>query len=257
MNKAIIHKGDCLPFMKTLGDESVDCIVSDPPYGTNFKSDIYDDTKAVVECLIPKWYQEMYRVLREGRYCFLFCGILNINVWIDEALKCGFTYKNILATRSFNRGSASAKGNFVFEFQPIIVLCKGKGIQFNKVDFFPQSEEWKKDKRNKHPSDFTYAYSNWIPSEVTYGTDTFGGGEYVSDFHPNAKSVKLEKFLIEIATGKGDIVLDPFLGSGTTGVAALHTGRDFIGCELNDKWYESSRRRISECNPLFSDVKEV
>lgn len=254
MTTARIHKGDCLPFMRTLVDASIDCIVSDPPYGTNFKTDIYSDAKGEVEELIPKWYQEWYRILKEDKYCFLFCGILNINVWIDEALKCGFKYKNILATRAFNRGGC-IKGNFVFEFQPILVLSKGKGRAFNKVDFFPQSEEWRRDKRNKNPSAFTYSYSNWIPSEVAYGTETFGGSE--REFHPNAKSVKLERFLIELTSDPGDIVLDSFLGSGTTGVAAMQTGRNFVGCEMNEHWYESSRRRLMTCNPLFSCVDEV
>lgn len=256
MSVARLHEGDCLPFLRSMADGSVDAIVTDPPYGTNFRTDIYDDAKETVEALIPSWYREWFRLLKPGGYCFLYCGILNINVWIDEALACGFAFRNVLATRSFNRGSASAKGNFCFEFQPILVLSKGKGREFNRVDFFPQSEEWKRDRRNRHPSDFTYAYSNWIPSEICYGTETFGGSEG-ADFHPNAKSVKMERFLIEISTCPGDVVLDPFLGSGTTGVAALETGRDFVGCEADARWFRKSRRRIEGSVPLFSSVETV
>ena len=256
MSVARIHHGDCLPFLRALPGGCVDCIVSDPPYGTNFKTDIYDDAKERVEGLIPAWYREWFRVLKPGGYCFLYCGILNLNVWIDEAIAAGFAYRNVLATRSFNRGSASAKGNFCFEFQPVLVLSRGKGKAFNRVDFFPQSEEWKRDRRNRHPADFTYAYSNWIPSEICYGTETFGGSEG-ADFHPNAKSVKLERFLIEISTKPGEVVLDPFLGSGTTGVAALQAERDFVGCEMDAHWFGNARRRIEGCNPLFCSVEAV
>ena len=256
MSAAILHQGDCLPYMQTIKDESVDCIVSDPPYLTNFKTDIYDDSGKQEDELIPQWYNEFYRLLKPKSYCFLYCGILNINKWIDYGLAAGFDYRNMLATRSFTRGGLSAKGNFCFEFQPILVLSKGKGRDFNKVDFYPQSPEWKNDKRNKHPSDFTYSYSNWIPSEITYGTETFGQVDN-KEFHPNAKSVKLEQFLIEISTAQEDVVLDPFLGSGTTGVAALQSSRNFIGCELNEHWFKKSAKRISECNTLFCGVKVV
>lgn len=246
----IVHFGDCLPFMKTLESGSVDCIVTDPPYGTNFKNDIYSDSADEIDQLIPQWYSEWKRILKDNSYLFVFCGILNIDKWVGSGKNAGFDFRNILATRTFVRGGLSAKGNFCFEFQPILVFSKGKGKHFNKVNFFPQSKEWKKDKRNKHPSDFTYTYSNWIPSELAYGTETFG---YVnkSDFHPNAKNVKLEQFLIEISTRENETVFDPFMGSGTTGIAATNCGRNFIGCEINENWFNRSKMRIEDSNPLF------
>lgn len=258
MSLAKIHYGDCLPFLRTLSDGGIACIVTDPPYGTNFKTDIYDDASSSVGPLIPQWYAEWFRLLADGAYCFVYCGILNLNVWIDEAIRAGFCFRNVLATRSFTRGGLSAKGNFCFEFQPVLVLSKGKGRSFNKVDFFPQSPEWRSDRRNKNPSDYTYSYSNWIPSEIAYGTETFGhvSGDGM-DFHPNAKSVKLVQFLIEIATAHGETVLDPFLGSGTTGIAAIQSGRNFVGCEMNDHWFEKSRTRLESCDPLFSTVTTI
>lgn len=256
MSKAILHRGDCLNYMKGIDDESVDMIMTDPPYGTTFKTDIYDDSSECIEELMPAWYREWHRVLKTKAYCYIYCGILNIHKWIQFGIDAGFDFRNMIATRSFTRGGISAKGNFCFEFQPILVFSKGKGKNFNKVDFFRQSPEWFKDKRNKNPTELTYTYSNWIPSELSYGTETFGmvGN---SELHPNAKSVKLEQFLIEISTQPGEVVFDPFLGSGTTGVAALNCGRDVIGCEANDKWFKNSKKRIENCNPLFTEKVRI
>lgn len=255
--RAKLYHGDCMNFLPRLGDESVDCIVTDPPYAVGYKQDIYDDTKETVEAKIPLWFKEWYRVLKPNSYAFVYVGVKNINVWIDEGIGAGFDYRNMLATRAFNRGTCAPKGNFVFEFQPILVFSKGKGKKFNEVDFFRQSEEWFKDKRNKNPKEFTYAYSNWIPSDLAYGTETFGSNKAMGkDVHPNAKNVKLIQFLIEISTNKDEIVLDPFLGSGTTGEAALNVERNFVGCEMNDLWFENSLNRIGNANPLFVEAVE-
>lgn len=258
MSVAKIHQGDCLPFMRTLPDGSCDCLVSDPPYAVGYKNGIYDDSAEVIEKQIPLWFQEWYRLLKDGSYAFLYVGVKNIHKWIFEGENAGFTYRNIIATRSFNNGSMVAN-NFCFVMQPIIVFCKGKGKSFNKVDFFPTSQEWLKDKRNKNSHPYTYQYPNFIPTDICYGTEVFGGMDAADakQAHPNAKSVKLEQFLIEISTQPGELVLDPFLGSGTTGVAALQCGREFIGCEMDEHWFQKSCRRLDECNPLFSQVEVV
>lgn len=255
---ARLHRGDCLQYLQSLPESYFSALMSDPPYAVGFKNDIYDDSKEKIDDMIPKWFAEWFRILQPNAYAFLYVGVKNINQWIDVGITAGFDYRNMLATRAFNRGACAPKGNFVFEFQPILVFSKGKGKTFNEVDFFKQSEEWFKDRRNKNPREYTYAYSNWIPSELCYGTETFGSNKKApGEIHPNAKSVKMEQFLIEISTQPGEWVLDPFLGSGTTGVAALQCGRNFVGCEMNDKWYEKSKDRIGECNALFSTVEEV
>lgn len=256
MAKAKIHLGDMLPYVKGMADESIDMLMTDVPYGVDFRNDIFDDSKDTVEAHIPEWYAEWFRILKPSAYAMLYVGVKNINVWMTEGIRAGFDFRNILATRAFNRSACAPKGNFVFEFQPILVFSKGKGKKFNEVDFFRQSEEWFRDKRNTNPKEFTYAYSNWIPPEIAYGTEVFGSDvkfKKKGDVHPNAKNTKLVQFLIGIATNQGEVVLDPFLGSGTTGVAALKTGRDFIGCEMNEKWFRKSKERLLNCNPLFTE----
>ena len=72
------------------------------------------------------------------------------------------------------------------------------------------------------------------------------------NFHPTVKSAELMQWLCRLVTPKGGIVLDPFTGSGSTGVAALREGFRFIGIEKDPDYVEIAKRRISEDNPLFN-----
>lgn len=244
--------GDCAECLSYMKDGCIDLIVTDPPFAVGFKSRrvSYDDSPEILDELAPKWLSEFHRVLKPGSWMFLFTGVKNLNRWMDLAEAAGFTFKNVLATRSFCRGGA-VSNNFVFELQPVLAFTKGaKGRKFNKVDFFPTSKEWLKDKRNKRKTKFSYSYSNWIPSTITYGTEKFGHADSRDTWHPNAKSERLCKFLVELATGPGEVVFDPFLGCGTTGAAAISVGRRFLGCEQDAKWAEVSRRRIGASHRL-------
>ena len=235
-----IANQDCLVEMKAMADNSIDLILTDPPYGVNFKNDFYEDSADLVEQLIPVWYKEMYRILKQDCYVVLYVGLRNLNIWIDEAIKAGFTFKNIVATRCFNNGTPTPKNNFGFQFQPVLVLSKGKGKDFNEVDFIPTSEGWFKDKRNKNPKPYTYAYPNWIKTEWGFATTKRAS----KNLHPNEKNTTLLKFFIEVLTDKDDVVLDCFMGCGSTGIAAIQASRDFIGIELDQHYFEVSQERL-------------
>jgi site-specific DNA-methyltransferase (adenine-specific) len=75
------------------------------------------------------------------------------------------------------------------------------------------------------------------------------------NYHPTVKPVKVMEYLINMVTRQGCVVLDPFCGSGSTGVAALQMGRNFIGIELNPDYVELARRRVGQSMPLFAEVK--
>jgi len=76
--------------------------------------------------------------------------------------------------------------------------------------------------------------------------------------HPNKKPVSLMRWCIELATNPGDTILDPFMGSGTTGVACVQTGRNFIGIELDEDYFKIAEKRIAEAQPpLFVDIPDI
>jgi site-specific DNA-methyltransferase (adenine-specific) len=232
--------GDCLKQMESLEAESVDCIITDPPYGVGFKNNFYDDSEEAVLRAIPNWYKEWHRVLKKDSYLFIFVGVKTIHHWINEGIAAGYTYKNIIAARSFNNGSINPKNNFGFQFQPVLVFSKGKGKAFNEYDFIPTSEAWLKDKRNKNPKPYTYQYPNFIKTEWGFATAKRAS----KALHPNEKNIDFIKFLIGIATNEGDVVLDSFAGCGSTGVACANTNREFIGMELDEKYFNIAKERI-------------
>ena len=236
-----LYEGDFVKqSTKHIKDNSISSIITDPPFGVGFKNDFYDDSLEYILENIDAWYKEWYRVLKEDSYLFVFVGVKTLHLWIQKGIDNGFNYKNVLATRSFNNGAMTPKNNFGFQFQPVLVFSKGKGKNFNEVDFVPTSEEWFNDKRNDNPKPYTYAYPNWIKSEWCFATAKRSD----DNLHPNEKNVDLIKFLIEISTDKGDIVMDSFSGSCSTGVAAIEAERGFIGIELDRNYYEFGKKRL-------------
>lgn len=233
--------GDCLDIMKDINSNSIDLIVSDPPYGVEFKQDFYDDSLGYVLGNIDNWFAEWYRLLKNDSYLFLFVGVKTLHIWIQKGIEAGFTYKNIISTRSYNSGSVNPKNNFGFQFQPIIVFSKGNGKPFNNVDFIPTSNEWFNDKRNKNPQPYTYQYPNFIPTELAYATVKSSK----KNLHPNQKNTALIKFFIQLTTEKNDIVLDCFNGSGSTGDATIECGRKYIGIEQDKEYYNISLERLN------------
>jgi len=233
-------KGDMLIEIKSIEDSSVDLIITDPPYGVNYKGGTFDDSEYAVDVNVPKWFNEWYRVLKNDKYLFIFAGVKTLHRWIQYGISAGFTYKNILATRSFNNGSIAPKNNFGFQFQPILVFSKGDGASFNDVDFIPTSDLWLKDKRNKNPKQYTYEYPNFIKTEWAYATAKVASSKY----HPNEKNVELTEFLVKLVTSENEVVLDTFMGSGTTGIAALNCNRYFIGIELEETYFDTAEKRI-------------
>ena len=165
-----LFNGDCLQEMKKLVDGSIDCIVTDPPYGVNFKNDFYDDSLENVLKLMPLWFEQWYRILKTNSFLYVFVGVKTLHNWIQTGINCGFTYKNIIATRSFNNGSIRASNNFGFQFQPILVFSKDSGRKLNQVDFIPTSLAWYNDKRNPNPKPYTYDYPNWIKTDWAFAS---------------------------------------------------------------------------------------
>lgn len=237
-----LYNDNCLEVMKTLGNESVNLIITDPPYGVNFKNKYYDDSEDYVLRNMYKWYQEWFRLLKPDGYLVLFVGVKNLDHWLVNTKITGWNFKNIIATRSFNNGAKRAPNNFGFQFQPVLLFSKGKGHNFNKVDFIPTSKEWFNDKRNKNSNPYTYEYPNWIKTEWAFGTAKNSS----KNNHPNEKNVEFIEFLVKVLSNENDTILDNFMGAGGTGIACKNTNRNFIGIDINKELYELSKKRIEE-----------
>lgn len=247
-----IFNEDCLVGMRKLPDECIDLITTDPPYGVNFSKGFDDSTETVKE-LLPKWVNEMYRVLKETCHCYVFIPVKQAGLFIS-AFEEKFVLMNILATRTYT-SSVYLKNNFSFNNQLILYLSKGKAKRLNKVDFIPTSESWLKDKRNKNPHLYTYQYPAFFPEKIFSNQKTTASNSKETGRHPCEKSVSFEEILIQLSSNEGDLVLDPFAGGGTTPIACINQNRDFIAYELNKDYFDYASARIQNCLSIRDENK--
>lgn len=232
-----LYKGDCLETMKQIPDKSVDMILCDLPYGTTACK---WDTVIPFE---PLW--EQYNRICNGVVCLFCYGLFTLDL-INSNRK-GFKYK-LIWVKNVPTGMSSAKYRPMKYYEEIAV--------FNNGTYNPQ----RKERVGKHKECYNYDHycgkNNHIkvdkinkrynpmfvqPSDVlSFDVVPNRNGK----LHPTQKPVALCEYLIKTYTNEGDTVLDNCAGSGTTGVACKRLNRNFIGIELDDKYFEIAKNRI-------------
>lgn len=231
-----LYHGDALEILKQIPDESVDLIVTDPPYN----SERFSWDKKTDEWQL-KWLKEAKRVLKKGGSIYVFFAPLNMYV-VEGFLRKEFKLKNILVWHHPNQYGAYmsyGKDRWKSTWQAILYAVKGD--------------------RAKHGKKISeYAY-------IKYGKafDVMIYPEPRPKYHPAQKPLELIIKLIDCSSEENDVVLDPFLGSGTTAVACEILGRKWIGIEIEEKYCEIAKKRIQEINKkktrtlekLFSSCK--
>ena len=232
--------GDCLEVMPTLADGSADMILADLPYGTTACA---WDTVIPFE---PLWAQ--YKRLIKPRGAVVLFGSQPFTSALVMSNAAWFKYAWVWDK---NRGN----GHLIAKFRPLqqsedIAVFGNKTIQYN-----PQMVKRKKNRKfGKSPSeseilsrqnfrlDYTREdYTHRYPTNILCFSWATRDG-----LHPTQKPVALLKYLIRTYTSEGETVLDNTMGSGSTGVAAMLTGRRFIGIELDETYFAIAQRRIED-----------
>ena len=220
-----LYQGDCLEVMKNIEDGSVDLVVADPPYktitggknnGKNAKrpKGVLNENNGLFEhqnIKISSWMPEIYRVLKEGSHCYIFTNSLNLQEMLNEATKAGFKLHNLLV---WEKNNYTPSQYYMKNCEYVLFLRKGKSKWINNIG----------DSKTVHK------FNNII------------GGK----LHPTEKPVDLLEYYLLNSSELNDIVFDPFMGSGSTGVACLNTNRDFIGIELDERYFNIAQNRIEE-----------
>jgi site-specific DNA-methyltransferase (adenine-specific) len=213
MSKIELINGDCLIELKNLKDNSVDMILTDPPYGMSFQSNYRKVKHKKIkndDCLdwLEDFIKEIYRISKNNTAHYIFCSIHNIDIFKKEIQKM-FKIKNILIWKKNNTGMGDLKGSFAPKYEFIIFFHKGRRLINGKRD-----------------------------------CDILEFNKTGNKLHPTEKPVDLLEYLIEKFSDKNDLCIDPFMGSGSTGVAAKNLNRNFIGIELDEEYFNISKRRI-------------
>lgn len=233
MNYQLFNE-DCLEGMKKIADGSVDCILTDLPYGiTNAPFDIKLD--------LPTLWKEFKRVTKRNAAIVLFAAQPFSSELVMSNKKI-FKYVWTWHKKQCS-GFLNAKHQPLRSCEDILVF-----YQQLPTDN-PQMRKGKPSFKGTGKGSTNYNKFTWKPhvSEDYYPTTLlefslprFKGG------HPQQKPVDLLEYLIKTYTNEGELVLDATMGSGSTGVAAINTGRRFIGFELEKNFYEIAGKRISE-----------
>lgn len=216
-----IQNGDCLKYIKDIKSDSVDLVVTDVPYkvisggkpkhkgqpsGILSKNDgkIFDNN----DIKPSEYMSELYRVLKEETHCYIFINFINLQEMMVETEKAGFKLHTLLVWKKNNKTPSRW---YMKNQEYILFMRKGKA---KKV----------KDAGVGHILEF----DNIIGNKT----------------HPCEKPVELLKLLIDNSSEVGDVVLDPFMGTGSCGVASLDLDRKFVGFELDETYFNIGKQRI-------------
>lgn len=244
----LLH-GDCLDLMKDIPDNSIDMILCDPPYFKIVK-DRWDNIWKIKEeylNFIRQLAFEWNRILKKDSNLFIFTS-RQLNKEINFILDCHFNeQRNIIWCRKRNiettRGKSLSSG-----YEPISFYSKGK-IKFNSIKIKSNN------KRKEYTEGFLKEGVSLSDCWLDIPALPHNSKEKVN--HPTQKPISLMERILLLGSNVGDSVLDCFMGSGSTGVACVNTNRDFIGIELDEKYFEIAKKRIEEAqeNKKFFGVK--
>ena len=231
-----LRKGDCLELMKDLPDKSIDAIIADLPYGT---------TACKWDTIIPfdKLWEQYKRVIKDNGAIVLTASQPFTSALVMSNPKW-FKYTWVW------QKSRAANG-MIARYQPLKyhedVLIFGKGrVTYNPQGIILVNEEASQGGissdimgNQKRDRKYIKKFTNYPSTIQPFKSE----GETI---HPTQKPVPLLEYLIKTHTDEGETVLDNTMGSGTTGVACVNTNRNFIGMELDDKYFEIAKARINE-----------
>lgn len=163
---------------------------------------------------ISEYLKEFFRLLKEGSHCYVMTNHVNLQEMLNAFTDAGFHFIKSLI---WDKGNKIMGQYYMSCFEYILFFRKGKGIKIN----------------NCGTPDILS-----IPNKKT----KIGG----KNIHDTEKPVELMKILIENSSKEGDTVLDPFMGSGSTGIACKQTNRKFIGIEIDEQYFKIAEERINE-----------
>ena len=222
--------GDAVQFLRTLGDKSISLIVTDPPYKVSqrgkseksttggflnkeltYRGKIFEHN----DIEIKDYASEFYRILKDDCHCYVMTNNYNLIDMLNEFTSVGFKFIRSLI---WDKQSKICGTFYMNQFEYILMFRKFNPRNINNC-----------------------STPDILSVPIKKLKDADG-----NNLHDTEKPVDLMKILIENSTQEGETVLDPFMGIGASGVAALQLKRDFIGCEIDKKYFDIAQRRIDE-----------
>jgi DNA modification methylase len=220
-------KGNCLELIQNIKDKSIDLIITDPPY--NFESmgggfyaknkiirRTYCESLSNINCckFSPSEFLDLLKPKMVKFYGYFFCNKTLIKSYIDWSIKNKFNYDVLVMAKS---NPIPAFNNHHLSDLEYIVLIREKGTYFSK---------------HKKLDDFRKFYITNCKKGI----------------HPAEKPVELLERFVKVSSKECNLIFDPFMGSGSTGIAALNMNRKFLGIELDNHYFNVAKNRIENIN---------
>ena len=246
----MLIQGDCLEKMKDIPDGSVDMVLTDPPYGT---------TACKWDSIIPlePMWEQLKRVIKKNGAIVMTASQPFTTTLIASNMKM-FKYCWVWES---NKAPNFAQAPYMplKNTEDVIVFSFGGCAHpaKNRMVYNPQGVE-KANKICKQKTVGKYKHKGGMPTAKTYTQRGTGYPKQViridkesKTVHPTQNPVALMEYLIKTYTNEGETVLDFSMGSGTTGVACVNTGRSFVGIEKDEKYFKIAELRIQEAKAKY------
>ena len=218
----MLGNGDCLELMKEIPDGSIDLVLTDPPYNIARDNNFNTMGRAGIDfgewdkdADILSYIVEASRVLKKNGSFICFNDWKNLGDIAKFAGANGFTTKDMIRLEKSNPMPRNRDRRYITDYECAIWFTKKNA----KWIFNRQDAKYQRPK-------FVHSIDRGL--------------------HPTQKSLKLMEDLVKIHSNEGDTVLDPFMGSGSTGGACINTNRKFIGIELDKKYFNIASERINK-----------
>lgn len=221
-----IYNKDCLDTLKNIPDNSIDLIVTDPPYPTTsrgsagnsggmLQKDINKKGKVFtynnINC--KEYAPEFYRVLKDGSHCYVMTNHINLIDMLNTFTNVGFHFIKSLI---WDKGNKIMGQYYMSQFEYILFFRKGRGKRIN----------------NCGTSDILS-----VPNKKTKDEDG-------KNIHDTEKPIELMEVLVNNSSQENELVLDPFMGVGSTGIACIKNNRNFIGIEIDENYFTIAKERM-------------
>lgn len=215
--------GDCIEELTKLPDNSIDCLLTDPPYGIGYQSNFRQATpqfdklkndKAEAFNLLDRALEITEKKLKDNSHVYIFTS-WKVYPEFRDIIQKYFTIKNVLIWVKSGGAIGDLDADYMDKYEMIIYATKGRrflnGTRESNILYFDR------------------------PASSNY-------------HHPTEKPISLLEYLIDKSSNEGELILDPFMGSGSTCVAAKNKKRKYIGIELDEQWFNVAQGRIQDGN---------
>lgn len=223
-----LYKGNCLEVMdgiKSLGVK-FDAIITDPPYNISRENNFKTMGRAGIDFGewdkdfdLTSWIKNCEPLLKKGGNIVIFNDWKNMSHIVSSLENNGFEIKDLIRWKKTNPMPRNRDRRFITDYEVAVwAVKKGGKWTFNRLsDTYERPE---------------------VLCGVTPKSEKLNGG------HPTQKPVEVMEWIINRLSNEDDLVLDPFMGSGSTGVACMNTNRRFVGIELDENYFELSNSRF-------------